>query len=132
VIAVFTKYDQFKREIIMKLEDQGGDPAKYHIEVDKVFHQQYLAILGGSSPFVCLESKDVVNRIARATYHAKLCPTGMHKSGQRCTDLLEKTANSLSSSSVAIMLLAVQRDNLELNIKQAVQWYVAMYSGTKI
>ena len=46
----------------------------------------------------------------------------MHKPGQRCTDLLEKTANALSSRVVALMLLAVQKDDLELNINQAVNW----------
>jgi hypothetical protein len=45
----------------------------------------------------------------------------MHKEGQQCTDLLEKTANELSSGIVAIMLLAVQKDSLELSIKQAVR-----------
>jgi hypothetical protein len=48
----------------------------------------------------------------------------MHKPGQRCTDLIEKTANALSDNVVALMLLAVQKDNLELNIGQAVRWYV--------
>jgi hypothetical protein len=56
----------------------------------------------------------------------------MHKNDQRCTGLLEKTAASLSGSFVSIMFLAVQRDNMELNIKQAVQWYVLMYSVTKM
>jgi hypothetical protein len=45
----------------------------------------------------------------------------MHKHGQRCTNLLEATANALSDRVVARMLLAVQRDDLELNIKQAVK-----------
>jgi hypothetical protein len=46
----------------------------------------------------------------------------MHKHEQQCTDLIEMTANALSSNVVAVMLLAVQRDNLELNIKQAIRW----------
>ena len=46
----------------------------------------------------------------------------MHKHGQRCTDLIEVTANALSGGVVALMLLAVQRDNLELSVKKAVEW----------
>jgi hypothetical protein len=46
-------------------------------------------------------------------------------------ELIEKTADALSGSIAAIMLLAVQKDNLELNIKQAVTWYVPMYHGTR-
>ena len=51
-----------------------------------------------------------------------LCPVGMHKPGQRCTDLIDVTANTLSVGVVALMLMAVQRDNLELSVKQAVRW----------
>jgi hypothetical protein len=32
------------------------------------------------------------------------------------------TADALSGGVVALMLLAVQKDNLELNIKQAIKW----------
>jgi len=45
----------------------------------------------------------------------------MHMHSQRCADLIEMTANALSGSTVTLMLLAVQRDNLELSINQAVQ-----------
>ena len=46
----------------------------------------------------------------------------MHKPGQRCTDLIEMTANALSGDVVALMLMAVQKDNLELSITWAIKW----------
>ena len=46
----------------------------------------------------------------------------MHKHNQRCTELIEVTANALSGGVVTLMLMAVQRDNLELNVKKAVEW----------
>ena len=46
----------------------------------------------------------------------------MHKHGQRCTDLLEVTATALSGGTVALILLTIQKDSLELNIKQAITW----------
>jgi hypothetical protein len=46
----------------------------------------------------------------------------MHKHDQRCTDLIEVTVNALSGSAVTLMLIAVQRDNLELSVKKAVEW----------
>ena len=46
----------------------------------------------------------------------------MHKHGQRCTELIEVTANALSGGVVALMLIAVQGDNLELSVKKAVEW----------
>jgi hypothetical protein len=55
-------------------------------------------------------------------YYADCCPKGMHKHGQQCTKLVEKTANALSGGVVSLMLLAVQKNNLELNIIQAVNW----------
>jgi hypothetical protein len=46
----------------------------------------------------------------------------MHKHGERCTELIKMTANTLSGNTVALMLLTVQKDNLELNIGKAVEW----------
>ena len=45
----------------------------------------------------------------------------MHQPGQRCADLIELTADLLSGGVVTLMLVAVQRDNLEFSIKQAIQ-----------
>ena len=45
----------------------------------------------------------------------------MHKPNQRCSDLVEVTANALSGDIVALMLMAVQRDSLELSVKQAIK-----------
>jgi len=101
MIAVFTKFDQFKIDLEMKLEDEGRDPKELNAEAERIFNRYYLANLRGPPPFVRLER--------------------MHKPGQRCTELIEKTANALSGSVIALMLLAVQKDNLELNINQAVK-----------
>ena len=65
VIAVFTKYDQFRREIKMKLADQHGDAADLDAdaEAERVFNERYLTNLGGSPSFVCLESENFVNQL---------------------------------------------------------------------
>ena len=47
-------------------------------------------------------------------------PAEMQKPGQQCAGLIETTANALSGGVVALMLVAVQRDNLELSINQAI------------
>ena len=54
-------------------------------------------------------------------YYANSCLAEMHKPSQRCTELIEKTASGLSENVVVLMLLAVQKDNLELSIKKAVE-----------
>lgn len=56
----------------------------------------------------------------------------MHKPGRHCTPLLEKTADALSGNVVALMLLSVQKDNLELNINYAVQWYDLLSNGMRM
>ena|SRR5260221_12515626 len=62
VIAVFTKFDQFKRDIKMKLEDDGRDPeTDLDAEVEGVFKRHYLAGLAGSPPFIRLESEDFIH-----------------------------------------------------------------------
>jgi hypothetical protein len=60
VIAVFTKYDQFRRNIKMKLEDQHRDLADIDDDVETIFNEHFLGKLKGSPPFVRLESKDFV------------------------------------------------------------------------
>jgi len=64
VIAVFTKFDQFKRDIKMKLHDEGRDPEmNLNAEVENIFNQHYMANLNGPPPFIRLESEghDVVS-----------------------------------------------------------------------
>jgi hypothetical protein len=118
VIAVFSKYDMFRHFVKDKLEHQRRDLALLDIESERLFNQYYLANLKGSAPFARLESENLLSTI---TDYADLCSVGMHKPGQRCTDLIETTANALPDNAVAIMLLAIQRDNLEESIRQAVR-----------
>ena len=43
----------------------------------------------------------------------------MHKEESRCNNLIETTAEALNEDVAALMLLAVQRGNLELSVKTA-------------
>ena len=43
----------------------------------------------------------------------------MHIPGSHCGDLVEKTAAALNDDAVMLMLLAVQRNNVELSVKSA-------------
>ena len=55
---------------------------------------------------------------------------GMHKDNQQCMDLIKLTSNSLSSDVVALMLMAVQKDNLEVSMNYAIeQWVLITYSN---
>ena len=62
IIAVFTKFDQFRRNIRMKLEDEGRNPGiVLKTEVESTFNRRYLAslnALNGPPPYICLESED--------------------------------------------------------------------------
>ena len=62
VIAVFTKFDQFRREVRMKLEDQHRDSeTDLGVEMENIFNEHYLASLGGPPPFIRLEGEDFVD-----------------------------------------------------------------------
>jgi hypothetical protein len=118
VIAIFTKFDQFKRDVRMKMDDEGRDPGtNLNEEVEGRFREHYQAGLGGSPLFVRLESKD--SSLSTNVYRANHCPAGMDKPGQKCTALIEMTADALSRNVVSLILVAVQRNNLELSINQA-------------
>jgi hypothetical protein len=43
----------------------------------------------------------------------------MHIHGSHCGDLVEKTAAALDDDAVMLMLVAVQRNNVELSVKLA-------------
>ena len=61
MIAVFTKYDQFKRDVKMKLVSRSVGKASVKDvkdEVERIFQEQYWNVIKGSSPrYVRLESK---------------------------------------------------------------------------
>ena len=46
----------------------------------------------------------------------------MHVKGGQCGELVEKTAAALNDEAVMLMLLAVQRGNVELSVKVAWRW----------
>ena len=48
----------------------------------------------------------------------------MQKVETRCHGLLEETAEALNEDVLALMLLAVQKTDLELSIRMAVKWCV--------
>ncbi|KAF8263335.1 hypothetical protein EI94DRAFT_1665623 [Lactarius quietus] len=101
VIAVFTKYDQFLRNVKMDVSDY---PDKYpdsngNEVAEKLFQDHYLRLLGNNAKYVRLEK--------------------MHMNDSRCDSLVEETAAALNEDAVLLMLLAVQRGNMELSVKAA-------------
>ncbi|KAN0138699.1 hypothetical protein V8E53_003687 [Lactarius tabidus] len=100
VIPVFTKYDQFLRNVKIHLEDYGNPYDDVSDVAEKQFQEHYLQPLGDTSGrYVRLEK--------------------MHRDISRCDDLIEKTAVSLDDDIVRLMLLVVRRGNLGLSVKLA-------------
>ena len=64
MIAVFTKFDQFKRDIQMKMEDEGryngNNLELFKTELENMFNKQYLASLSKHTLFVWLEGAHCV------------------------------------------------------------------------
>ena len=115
VIAVFTKYDQFLRNVKM---DALDEPDKYSdrsvTEVaEKLFQEHYLCPLGDDVGYVRLESE--LQNVCQGHFWYYL--EEMHVKGGQCGELVEKTAAALNEDAVMLMLLAVQRHNVELSVK---------------
>ena len=100
MIAVFTKYDQFRRDIGFKLEDQKRDPALLDTEVDKIFKKEFLAELRESAPFVRLESEFFFDQLACSML--KFVPQGCTRRTKSVLSLLIR----LPMSSLAASLLS--------------------------
>jgi len=113
IVVVFTKYDQFLRNIEMHLFDYPNEyPDSNVAEVaEKQFQEHYMHPLGDDIKFVQLKR--------------------MHMQNSRCDDLIEKTATALNDDIVALMLLAVQRDNLQLSVKAALKRALS-YTGSEV
>ena len=64
MIAVFTKYEQFKFNIRMKLEDDDCPDWETEApeEAERIFQEHYLRDLGGNPHFVRLESEVLEGR----------------------------------------------------------------------
>jgi len=56
----------------------------------------------------------------------------MQIAGQKCAALIEITASALSGDVVALMLVAAQKNSLELSINQAIKQYVFRLSRMRM
>ena len=60
VIAVFTKYDQFLRNVRIDLEDYGNPGENISDAAQRLFKEHYLHHLGDGARFVRLESSFII------------------------------------------------------------------------
>lgn len=103
--------------------DVWDDPDKYEgrdvaEEAEKRFQEEYLRPLGDGARYARLESKFSVVLQGYIRYILMFFEE-MHTEDSRCNELIEKTAAALDENVVALMLSAVQKDNLELSVKIA-------------
>ena len=105
--------------------DVSDDPDKYPgknlsewvtLEETRRFREHYLQPLGRDDRYVRLQSgfRLICPGCILMTSSAE-----MHQTDSRCDGLIERTAAELNDDVVALMLLAVQRRNLELSVKTA-------------
>ena len=129
VIAVFTKYDQFLRNVEMHLTDYPNEyPGGNVPEVaENLFQEHYLHPLGSDVRYVRLESEFGV--LCRG--YMLIFLTEMHMPNRPCNGLLENTAAALNDDVIALMLLAVQRGNLELSVNMALNRWVSQLRGQR-
>ena len=114
---MFTKYDQFRRNVEMHLVDYPNEYPGSNVSevVEKLFQEHYLHPLGNNVRFVRLESGSRV----KCHGYMLICFVEMHRPNSCCDELIEKTAAALNDDVITLMLLALQRGNLELCVKLA-------------
>ena len=98
--------------------DEHPPDSKVSEVAEEQFREHYLIPLGNEVRFVRLESGFGV-RFQGYKLMPQCCSTEMHKHNGHCDDLIQKTAAALDEDVLALMLLAVQNDNLELSVKVA-------------
>src|SRR6266404_3689424 len=134
VIAVFTKYDQFSRNIGIDLEDRHYEDQSINVskkakarEAKKIFEEHFLRPLGKGIPWVQLRGG------FRIKYpgHIMISSTAMNKQEARCDSLTEVTDAALNEDAVALMLVAVQKDNLGLSVNLSLKWSVLQFKRTE-
>ncbi|KAJ6504538.1 GTP-binding protein [Mycena vulgaris] len=99
VIAVFTKFETFMHVTRSDMVHKG-QKGNLAAECQKRFEERYLSELGVGAKFVRLE--------------------GMQKSDARCDGLIKTTMETLDTATVALMLLAVQTENMGLNVQYVI------------
>ena len=99
MIVVFTKYDQFRRDIGFKLEDRKLDPTLLDAEVERIFREEYLTKLRESTPFLWLESESF-DKLSCSTLNSVL--QGCTRRANSVLSLLRR----LQMSSLVVVLLS--------------------------
>ena len=103
--------------------DEHPPDSKISEVVEERFREHYLRPLGNEVRFVRLESRFGV-KCQGYKLTQQCCSTEMHRQNGCCADLscghlIEKTAAALNDDVINLMLWAVQRGNLELSVKLA-------------
>jgi hypothetical protein len=106
--------------------DMTDEPEKYPDSdvsqvVEELFQEHYLRPLGDDVSYVRLESMLGAIFPSSRTDDCFYSLAEMHMKDSRCDSLVEKTATALNEDTVALMLLAVQKGNLELSVKIALR-----------
>jgi len=129
--VVFTKYVQFLRNVVIDLEDRHykdpnidvSEEAK-EMAVKQTFEDHFLGPLGKGIPWVQLRGG------FRIKYPGNILisSTAMNKQGAHCDPLIEATA--ALNNDVALMLVAVQKNNLGLSVNLALKRSVLQVKRT--
>ena len=121
---MFTKYDQFRRNVEMDVSDYPDKYLDRNVSrvAEKQFQEHYLRPLGDGVRYMRLESMS----LRAITGHVRMSHTDaslaeMHMKYSYCNSLIEETAVALNEDTVLLMLLAVQKNTLELSVKTALR-----------
>ena len=124
-MAVFTKFDA---QVILEyaklkgIQDGNNKWVKARENAENILQDVYLPLLWNTKyppkAFVQLEGKDSEICLVQAE---NTLLTDMHKPEMDCPQLTEKTADAIDIASLHQLFSLAQKNNLNLNIKSALQ-----------
>jgi len=130
---MFTKYDQFLRNVGIDLEDRHDQDRSINVSkkakaraAKEIFEEHFLGPLGDSIPWVQMRGEFRI----KYTDSILIFFAAMNKQEARCHPLIKATAAALNDDAVALMLVAVQKDNLELSVDLALNQSVLQFRRT--
>jgi hypothetical protein len=125
VVLIFTKFDALELKCYSKLREEGKSHEEASIQVpelaNKTFQDEYFPrVLGAKFPpktYLCLSGKIFI-LINSLNFSQML---GLDKEENQCSELSEKTMDTLDNDFLVNLFVSTQQNNLDLCIEKAIK-----------
>ena len=126
VIAIFTKFDDLMTQIYDIDQDDDVNRRNAEEQMEKKFRKPLYEYAFPPRADVCFEGKSLINILSKCRPHGSMfnpiadlhSETGNHQDQVKV--LIEKTASSLDDTSLKMLFVSVQQNNIGLCVRYAI------------